>query len=159
MDLSPPVLKGEGLADALRWLERPMAELHGLTVTVETDGPVHVADEAVRVLLFQVVRELLFNVAKHAGVDRATVRLTEAPASGDGAGGGGHLVVHVVDEGRGFDVTAQAAQEATGGFGLSSVRERLGLLGGRLEVRSRPGEGAHAEVHVPTPGRTPGTRT
>ena len=141
VDLSPPILRREGLADALAWLQRQMGELHGLEVALEAEHGFPLPDDDLRVLLFQVVRELLFNVKKHAGTGRAAVRLTEE---------GGHLVIRVVDEGCGFDAAEVAArEEPSGGFGLYNVRERLGLLGGRLEVRSRPGGGTHVEVHAP----------
>lgn len=141
VDLSPPILQKEGLADALEWLRRQMSELHGLEVTLEAAHGFYMPDQDLRVLLFQVVRELLFNVAKHSGTKRATVRLEETA---------GQLVIHVIDGGAGFDVEEIAGSEGgRGGFGLFSVRERLGLIGGRLTVRSQPGEGTHIEIHAP----------
>ena len=138
-DLSPLVLHNKELADMLFWLQTRMQELHGFEVTVESDHNWFIPDYNLRVLVFHIVRELLFNVKKHAGVTQATVRLTEED---------GHLIIHVIDEGDGFDEVS-AREEHEGGLGLYSTRERLGLIGGRLEVRSRPGEGTHIEVHVP----------
>ena len=117
-----------------------MSELHGLEVAVEAAHSFYLPDEDLLVLLFQSVRELLFNVRKHAGVDRAVVRLTEEAE---------HLVIHVRDEGRGFVIEEVATLKSQGGFGLFSIRERLRLLGGHLEIRSQPGKGTHIEVHVP----------
>lgn len=150
VDLSPPILQKEGLADALEWLRRQMSELHGLEVTLEAAHGFYMADQDLRVLLFQVVRELLFNVAKHSGTKRATVRLEEAA---------GELVIHVIDAGAGFDVDEIAGREGGhGGFGLFSVRERLGLVGGSLTVRTQPGDGTHIEIHAPPArDRRPGT--
>jgi CheY-like chemotaxis protein/anti-sigma regulatory factor (Ser/Thr protein kinase) len=125
----------------MQWLRFHMEELHELDVTVESDGAHRIDDEDVRELLFQTVRELLFNVRKHAGVSQATVRLSEET---------GHLVIHVVDQGQGFDVDEAAARNAQkGGFGLFSAAERLDLMGGQLKVRSAPGKGTHMEVHAP----------
>ena len=141
VDLSPPILQKEGLVDALQWLQRQMRELHGMQVKLEAAHAFFLPDQELRVLLFQVVRELLFNVKKHAGTLHATVRLEEAA---------GEIVVHVIDGGIGFDVAELSQRTAAeGGFGLSGARERLELIGGRLAVRSRPGEGAHLEIHVP----------
>jgi PAS domain S-box-containing protein len=141
VDLSPPILQKEGLADALEWLRRQMSELHGLEVTLEAEHGFYMPDHDLRVLLFQVVRELLFNVAKHSGTKQATVRLEEVA---------GQLVIHVIDAGTGFNVEEIAGREGgSGGFGLFSVRERLGLIGGSLTVRTQPGEGTHIEIHVP----------
>ena len=141
VDLSPPVLQKEGLTDALSWLRTQMKELHGLEVTVEAEHGWYVRNADLRVLLFQIVQELLFNVKKHAGVDRATVRLDQQE---------GHLVIHVIDAGKGFDTDKLAGiEDYAGGFGLISVRERLNLLGGRLRVQSQPGKGTHIEVYPP----------
>lgn len=139
VDLSPPILRHEGLADALEWLRRQMEELHGMCITVEADERYVLPDE-VRVLLFQTVRELLFNVHKHAGTDRAVVRLSRS---------GGDLVIHVVDEGRGFDPAGLADGAGRRGIGLYSFRERLQLVGGRLEVDSRPNGGTRVEIRTP----------
>jgi PAS domain S-box-containing protein len=141
VELSPPILENEGLADALEWLQSQMRELHGLEVTIEAAHSFCLPDRGLRVLLFQIVRELLFNVIKHAGTNRATVRLTEEQ---------GQLVIHVIDAGQGFDPEeVRAREKQAGGFGLFRVRERLELLGGWMEVDSRPGGGTHVEVRVP----------
>ena len=104
-------------------------------------GDLAVPDGDVRVLLFQMVRELLFNVAKHSGSRVAYVELARPE---------GEIVVTVRDEGRGFDpsLSRESGEES---FGLASVRERLDLLGGRMEIHSRPGLGARVVLHVPLP--------
>ncbi len=151
VDLSPPILEGEGLVDALRWLEKQMMELHGLNVQIEAEHNWHIPDEDLRVLLFQVVRELLFNVTKHSGAERAVIRLVEEE---------GRLVIHVVDGGRGFDVDAvQGGEESATGFGLFRAQERLQLLGGHLEVRSQPDKGTHIEVYTPIARESYGSRS
>lgn len=140
VDFSPPILQEEGLADALEWLQSQMEELHGMKLTIEAQGEVDIPDEDVRVLLFQIVRELVFNVKKHAGVEQASVRLTKED---------GQLAIHVIDEGVGFDVDAKVQEQQNGGFGLFSVRERLSLLDGRLEISSDPGSGTRVSIFVP----------
>lgn len=141
VDLNPPVLPKEGLVESLKWLQGVMKELHGLDVMVETEQKFRMPDRDLSELLFQSTRELLFNVRKHSGVDRAEVRLTEEA---------GHLSIHVIDEGDGFDLEQVATREDWHSCsGLSSLRERLNLVGGRLEIRSRPGCGTHIEMQVP----------
>jgi PAS domain S-box-containing protein len=137
-NLSPPVLRHEGLVEALRWLGTDMAARHGLRVRVEAAPTFAVPREAVRVLLFQLVRELLFNVVKHAGVDEATVRLSET---------GGRLELSVADLGAGFD--PRALDQAATGFGLLGVRRRLELFGGELSVVSAPNKGTRVAIVVP----------
>ena len=66
IDLSPPILRDEGLSHAISWLAAQMRQRYGLPIELQTDGPFAVADEALHMLLFNCVRELLFNVVKHA---------------------------------------------------------------------------------------------
>ncbi|MDX1532226.1 MAG: ATP-binding protein, partial [Rhodothermales bacterium] len=142
LDLCPPVLEHEGVETALAWLAVHMREAHALDVDLYVEGPCDLPGVERRVLLFQLVRELLFNVVKHAGTRRARVRLAD-----DGA-----VRITVEDDGVGFD--AAAAEEEPGpGFGLYSVRERLGLFGGTLVVDSRPGAGTRATLTLPKASR------
>ncbi len=141
VDLSPPILKDEGLADALQWLQSQMRELHGLEVELHAEHRFYLPDEDMRVLLFHVVRELLFNVKKHARVGRAAVRLWEE---------GQQMVIEVHDNGAGFDATIlEKRGSPQRGFGLFNIRERLKLLGGRLEVISNPEEGTRVQARLP----------
>ncbi len=140
VELSPPILEGEGLAEALGWLITQMAQVYRLRIDLQTAVDIPVTDKEMRVLLFQIVRELLFNVFKHAGTDQATVALVQ--------GEGGGLRINVSDAGRGFDVTAAEARH-DGGFGLFSVRERLGLFGGHMVIDSAPGAGTRITIYTP----------
>jgi signal transduction histidine kinase len=144
-ELSPAILHRSGLAAALRWLGRSYEAQFDLTIAVEADEDVEVEEE-VRVALFRSVRELLFNVVKHARVASARVKLEL------GAHGGVRILVS--DDGVGFDPEVVRAREGTdGSFGLFSLRERLELLGGRLEVDSAPGCGARFTILAPPPQR------
>ena len=138
VDLSPPILPEEGLVDALRWLAEHMEQRFGLRVEVRAARHVAAPSEEMHSLLFQTTREFLFNVVKHAGVDRAFVRLYEED---------GHVVVEVRDEGAGFAPSEEAGP--LGGFGLRRARERLRLFGGRAEVCPGEGGGTRATVSLP----------
>jgi signal transduction histidine kinase len=137
VELAPPVLYESGLAAALRWLAGRMAD-YGLTVEAQVDLSAEPESEELRILLFQSVRELLMNVVKHARVDRA--RLYMERLNGD------HVQITVQDEGAGFD-PAEAGHEHA--FGLFSVRERMRLYNGSLEVRSVPDVGTSITLTVP----------
>ena len=138
--LNPPVLDELGLPSALNWLAKQMP-LHGLLVEVQVpEEQVSLPDDQA-VLLFQSVRELLINVAKHAGTDRATVSLKVDADQ--------QLRIEVQDQGRGFDPAVIEAKSENGHFGLFSVKERMQAMGGRLEVRSRPGEGTTITMMLP----------
>ncbi len=140
-DLSPAILGRSGLAAALRWLGRLYRERFALDVTVEAGEDVAI-EEDIRTTLFRSVRELLFNIVKHARVTNARVAVGRTPD--------GRISIVVSDDGVGFDADAVRASEGTdGSFGLFSVRERLVLLGGQLDVRSAPGRGTSVTILSP----------
>jgi signal transduction histidine kinase len=136
--LNPPVLDDLGLPAALTWLAKEMP-LHNLRVEVRL-GQEHVPlpdDQAI--LLFQSVRELLINVAKHAKTEQAIVALRVDEQN--------RLCIEVQDRGRGFD--SEADIKVGGHFGLFSVKERMQAMGGRLDVRSAPGQGTTVTLLLP----------
>jgi two-component system CheB/CheR fusion protein len=137
IDLSPAVLKGDGLADALVWLASQMREQYGLDVRVQTDNVSTRFEDTLRILLFQAVREALFNVVKHANTLQAQISFEELD---------GHIRITVSDEGNGF-----YPQESThdGGGGLRNLRDRLNLMGCRLKIYSQPGAGTHMIIDIP----------
>ena len=148
-NLSPPVLRGDGLVEALRWLGSDMRSRYGLEVDVRAPGDLTVPNEAIRVLLFELVRELLFNVVKHANAPDAVVTMHEVDA---------RLTLTVADEGRGFDANRlreEAEEGATGtGLGLSGIGRRLRLFGGTMHVTSEIEEGTRVTLEIPTSSLT-----
>ena len=142
-DLAPPLLRDGDLGDLVRWLAGRAPEAFGVEVEAVVGDDVAVPAEEVRVLLYGLLRELLLNVAKHAGTGRARVVAERAGDDGDG-----RVRVRVEDEGPGFDPGALDGQ-AGGGLGLPSVRERIELVGGRFEVESAPGGGTRVTLVVP----------
>lgn len=145
--LSPPVLHQFGLVMALQWLAE-QKQLHGLEVTIEADQPVSSLTEDQAILLFQSVRELLFNVVKHARASRAAVSIGVNPA--------GELQIAVQDDGCGFDLTESSKERRPGsGFGHFSIRERMEAMGGRFDVQSAPGRGTRALLAMPCHGGNP----
>jgi len=140
-NLNPSMLDTLGLPAALRWLAEQMPQ-HGLAVEVRLAlDHVPLADDQA-VLVFQSVRELLINVAKHAGTDRATVTLRLHD--------GKQLCIDVQDAGRGFDVTTLMEPTQAGEhFGLFSIRERMQAIGGRLGVESVVGQGSTMTIMLP----------
>lgn len=143
VELSPPVLQKDDATEVVEWLGTRMKDLHSLNVEVQSPDTIHLPDE-LRILVYYCLRELLFNVVKHAHVDRAVVRLIQQK---------NELVVAVVDEGVGFDPASQAEQDPgpRGGFGLWSMNQRLNALGGRMERESTPGKGSCVRLFVPLP--------
>ena len=153
-ELSPPVLYDAGLAAGLLWLARRMEEKYGLAVTVEVDLNFDVDDEVVKVFLFQAVRELLFNAVKHAQTTSAAVTMKQLAD--------GQLEITVTDRGTGSSGAHMVGRNPAHGFGLFNIRERLGLLGGSLEMHRAGGRHArddqHAAVSHPARERRGGRR-
>ena len=145
-ELSPPVLYELGLEPALEWLIETMSSRHGsaLAATFHDDGRSKPLGQDLRGLLFQAVRELLLNVAKHA-----VARKVDVAVSRDGD----EIRCEVVDDGCGFDPTRVFTAALGGanppGFGLFSIRERLEHFGGRLELDSAVGRGTKAVLRAP----------
>src|SRR5215210_220201 len=110
-----------------------------IELTVEEGFPERLPGE-VSVELLRVLQEALINTRRHSGAINVEVKLrTEGEA----------LVAGVIDDGRGFDSASTRA-----GVGLSAMRERVEGLGGKIEVRSPPGEGTKVMVRVPLGGGT-----
>jgi len=139
INLSPAVLQGDGLMEAISWLASQMKEQYGLQVEVEAEEDFIHIEEHMRVLLFQAVRELLFNIVKHAESLEATVRLTQENGNG---------WITVSDPGKGFDAEAVIKNPQLA-HGLLIIKDRLGLMGCDMQIHSLPGEGTRVEIQVP----------
>ncbi|MEP6620458.1 MAG: sensor histidine kinase [bacterium] len=136
--MHPRVLDDLGLAAALEWLARQTRAQEPLDVRVvaeEFDPPIPAPLAAA---LYRVAQEALRNAARHAESRHVTVRLRRDQAT---------AVLEVADDGRGFDV--ERAEERRPGMGLFSMRERIGLVNGRLSVSSSPGRGTRIVAIVP----------
>jgi PAS domain S-box-containing protein len=139
--LSPPILHELGLEPALDWLTEQIAGREGLAWQFASDGRPKLLDDDGKVLLFTAVRELLLNVVKHARAGHVTVRSSRE---------NGTIQISVEDDGVGFDTRLRSrCCGESGGFGLFSIRERLGYLGGYCEIHSEPGKGTRAVLALP----------
>jgi PAS domain S-box-containing protein len=143
IELFPPVLQRSGLPAALKWLANWTHEKYKLSVEVSADPRADSTRKDVRTLLFESVRELLFNVVKYAQTDRVTLAL-ELDADDQ-------LCITVTDHGQGFDPAKLDDRSKAGhvGWGLFRIRERLTLLGGRLDIGSAPGRGTRVRLVAP----------
>ncbi|MEX0652749.1 MAG: response regulator [Phycisphaeraceae bacterium] len=141
IELSPPVLMDVGLSASLSWLANWMKQKYNLHVATEIDPEAEPGTDPVRFMLFHAVRELLFNVTKHAKVNEARLTMT---------GENGHLRITVTDEGVGFDPqTLDRDAASASAFGLIHLRERIRLIGGTLEVDAAPGRGCRIILTAP----------
>ncbi|MBI2431795.1 MAG: response regulator [Candidatus Hydrogenedentes bacterium] len=146
-ELSPSILYVAGLTSAVGWLGEQMKRQHELTVHLQADGEYSDMPEDTAVLIYQTIRELLFNVVKHADVSEATVELSRM---------GDTLSVVVSDEGKGFGAPLSTSSALSGRFGLFNVQERLEAMGGQFAIESYPGRGSRVSFHLKLwPAREP----
>lgn len=138
-DLSPPVLRHGNFVDTLHWLQSLMEKRHRLNVRVEAEDTIPPLSKQLQVTLFQVVRELLFNIVKHAQTSEAIVGVRQANDA---------LSICVEDHGRGFHVS-EKPPASKGGYGTVHIEEQLAFFGGVLLIDSEPNKGCRATVRIP----------
>jgi len=136
VELRPKVLDDFGLVPALERLTETFAEQTGILVRFESGlGGERLLPE-VETALYRIVQESLTNIVKHARAQTISIAVTRKP---------GAVAVVVEDDGDGFD----PANVRDGGFGLEGMRERVGLLDGRLQLESGEGTGTTLVAEVP----------
>lgn len=129
----------KGLEKALlHYLET--AEVFGIDIFLQMGGGEHWAQPAVLDEVFLMVREASHNALRHAGASAVLVKVTITPHE---------LRASVEDDGCGFD---PARLSESGGVGLSSMRERAGMLDGTMQINSRKGVGTQVDFLIPLKG-------
>lgn len=140
--LRPPVLDDLGLAGGLASLARSIPQVAVDVDLADTRLPDHV-----ELALYRIAQECLQNVVKHSQASNA--RLTFAVEPGDS---GDVARLEIVDNGVGFDrFENPLGGDEMGGYGLLSMAERADIVGGRLNIRSRPGSGTTVTATIPLP--------
>jgi PAS domain S-box-containing protein len=135
--LSSPILYQLGLEAALKWLAENMASQYGYRVGFTRLGESGSLREESSVFLFSAARELLVNVAKHAGATEVAVRLRWLDDC---------VEVLVKDNGKGFH---KGISESADGFGLFNIQERVSDLGGRVWLHTEPQHGTAVKIQLP----------
>jgi signal transduction histidine kinase len=140
-DLHPEWLSQLSFREAVNWLGEQTEAKYGLPCIVEFETLSKPFKKDVQEVLFQAVRELLVNVAKHAGASEVRIHCECEK---------GWIRLRVVDDGAGFDpTTCVSPHPTTGGFGLMIIRARLGLIGGNLYIDSHAGAGTSVMITLP----------
>jgi len=139
--LSPPLLYEVGFEAAVEWLAEELGERHGFRVDFRDDGKRKPLNEETRVTLYQMVRELLINVVKHADAKRVEVSIERFSEK---------IRVIVADNGSGIDSgTIQRQLAFSRSFGLFNVRHRTEYLGGKFSIESEIGCGTRISITLP----------
>lgn len=136
-ELRPAILDELGLAEAIAWKARTVAESSGLNVTLARSGDFSDVSPEVSTALFRVFQEALTNVVRHADARAVRAALTRQR---------GRVLMEVADDGTGID---PLAVDAPGSLGLAGMRERLRAVGGRMDLGPAPEGGTLLSAVTP----------
>jgi len=139
LGLRETVREDDGLEGSLREYLRKYTRQTGIAATVTCEGdPRRALTPRSEVQLLRVVQEALANTRKHSGAHKVAIRIEcDGPRA----------AVTIEDDGKGFD-PSRVAGSMDGGFGLASMRERVELIGGTIDVHTAPGNGTRIVVHL-----------
>lgn len=140
-NLGLPVLYEFGLEQAILGLKEEFLKKHGLRISFTSDPLPEGLDDNLKAFIFRSAQELLMNVVKHAETDEAHVCLSEK---------NGRVLLDVSDNGSGFDTALlEQACMSPNSYGLFSLRTMVSLMGGVMEVRSKPHDGTWIGLSFP----------
>jgi two-component system sensor histidine kinase UhpB len=137
-ELHPGALEHLGFLEALRERCDDFSQESGVSVRLDVSEAWRDVSDALALCLYRVAQEALRNVATHAKAQNVTISLEQR---------NGHVMMHVTDDGCGFDPTAKSRRL---GLGLVSLNERVHMLGGALDVTGARGAGTRIAVRLPT---------
>lgn len=142
-DLKPMSLEDIGLIPTLqKYIDKFSAE-SGIFVTFKKLGvDREINDKNLKLTIFRVVQEALNNIRKHSGAKAAEVAIEFSPVN---------IVIKISDKGKGFNIDEIKVDkdDDMGGFGIFSMKERVELLNGTMEIKSCVGEGTTIKVILP----------
>jgi signal transduction histidine kinase len=136
-NIMPATLSKLGLVPALKNLCENISSAGELKVTFITCDLERIAEQS-ELSIYRIVLELINNVVKHSGANRAAVQLIRYP---------GYINITVEDNGKGFDPDKVKGERT--GIGLASVYARVEYMKGRIDIDSAPGKGATIFIEIP----------
>lgn len=137
-DLRPMMLDDLGLVPTIRRYTESFKDQTGIETSIVVTGVEKRIEPYLEIMVFRALQELMGNVVKHAQASRVKVHYSQDENS---------IRISVEDNGKGFDPETTAN---SGGLGLNLIRERVGMLGGTLDVDAEIGQGSKIMVQVPT---------
>jgi signal transduction histidine kinase len=139
--LRPSMLDDLGLAPALKWMAEQSASRGGFEVKFHQDRAMGRLASDIETACFRIVQEALTNITRHSQAKRVDISLRRD---------GGDMLLHVRDDGIGFDTAAMRERASTGAsLGVLGMQERAALLGGQLDISSTPGDGSMVLLKCP----------
>lgn len=139
--LRPPILANAGLEAALKWLAQEFLENYGLMVKITDDNSFKPLKYEIRSAIFQIVRELLLNVVKHAGTQKGWITIQRSKDI---------IEIKVEDDGCGADLASFSYDNPKpGGFGIFNIKSKIEYLGGEMLIESAHGSGTRVSIRAP----------
>ena len=138
-NLQPGALEGKSLSDAIAIELRGLLRA-GIDASIELRGPSGPLPPPIETAFIRIAQEALANVRKHSHASQVIVTLEYEPDL---------VLLRIDDNGRGIDLDNLAPATPTGGYGLTTMRERARLAGGELQIWTRPGGGASLLCRIP----------
>lgn len=140
-DLRPSMLDHLGLFVALRWYAETHLQPAGIRLRIDECGTLRRPPAKIETALFRVGQEAINNVARHSGARNVRMKFEQR---------NGNLNIEIQDDGIGFDLSqVEYSAERQRGLGLAGMQERVGLLGGHIQILSNPGHGTQILIDVP----------
>ncbi len=141
-DLRPMSLDDLGLRATIERHVYNFKEGTGIDVELKVIGKIDNLDSAIEIAVFRIIQEGLSNVYKHSKASKVNLVIENSTEK---------ISVTISDNGIGFDTTKRMETEGitTGGYGIASMEERVGLLGGEMTIRSFPGSGTRISLYIP----------
>lgn len=145
-DLSPSILEDLGLTAALRWLmEDFLKHQSNIKISLDMMEIDSLFSQEGQIIIYRIFQEAFTNIVKHAKAANIYVVINKKD---------GDVCFSVEDDGRGFDVEEVFTRHATEkGLGLAAMDERIRMLGGFLDIKSKKGRGAKITFILPISGR------
>src|SRR4030065_430786 len=141
MELRPTMLDDLGLIPTLRWYIQNFSNRLNIYSNFETMGFEEKLPSQSETEFYRIIQEALNNIAKHAQADRVEISLVRRDS---------RILASIQDNGKGFDLDKVLHPESTErGFGIIGMEERVSLLGGEIDIQSRPGSGTLIHIEIP----------
>lgn len=139
-DLHPHQLERLGFTKTIKSIINEVSKSTDINFTFETDNVDEVLSKESEINLFRVVQEAISNIIKHS---RATEAILKVSRFED------HLLIMLIDNGRGFEVNSKNYSEAKQGFGISGIMERIKFMNGEIRVESEINKGTTLKFKIP----------
>ncbi|OGP73392.1 MAG: hypothetical protein A2V86_15315 [Deltaproteobacteria bacterium RBG_16_49_23] len=143
MDLRPAMLDDLGLIPTLRWYIQNFSNRLNIDSQFQATGFVGKLPPPIETAFYRIIQEALNNIGKHAEAGRVEIFMEHKDSM---------IYASVTDNGKGFDLDKVLRPESKErGSGIIGMQERVSILKGHIDIRSKPGSGTHIRIEIPCP--------